>query len=114
MKQRPDLIVMDIQLPIMDGALSLVCALCLGCSQSATAFPVDTAAISGAANVNSTVQAQYHERHNRHRITKCYREFIFGPTDAMPFIVGNEDYSCGLVILTAIKTCQMCRLIGRT
>ncbi len=61
------------------GALSLVCALCLACSQSATAFPVGTAAMKAAADVNSTVQAQYYERHTRHRVIKCYREFIFGP-----------------------------------
>lgn len=62
------------------AALSIASALCLVCDQSASAFPVNTAAIKEAVTASSAVQqAQYYERHTRHRIIKCYRVLIFGP-----------------------------------
>jgi len=61
-------------------ALAFIGATALTFSQSASAVPVDAAAIKAAAITSSAVQqAQYSERHTRHRVVKCYRELIVGP-----------------------------------
>jgi hypothetical protein len=60
--------------------LAFVGAIALTFSHSASAVPVDAAAIKAAAITSSAVQqAQYSERHTRHRVVKCYRELIVGP-----------------------------------
>lgn len=47
--------------------------------QGAGAFPADATAIKEIARAASTEQrVQYAERHGRHHITKCYREFVVG------------------------------------
>jgi hypothetical protein len=52
----------------------------LACNQSATAAPADPAALKEAAVAASQLQqAQYVERHTRHGVVKCYREFVIGP-----------------------------------
>ncbi len=61
---------------------TLGCAAALGviCGQSAGAVAIDGGAIQqGAVAAAPVQQAQYYERHTRHRIVKCYRELVFGP-----------------------------------
>ena len=46
----------------------------------ATAAPANPAALKEAAVAASPLQqAQYAERHTRHGVVKCYREFVIGP-----------------------------------
>jgi hypothetical protein len=60
-------------------ALSLAAGLGLIFSQGASAYPIDAAAIQQAARAASAVEhAQYYERHTRHGIVKCYRDFVIG------------------------------------
>ena len=60
--------------------LAFIGATALAFTQSASAVPVDAAAIRAAAVTGFAVQqAQYSERHTRHRVVKCYRELIVGP-----------------------------------
>ena len=61
------------------SALSLAAALGLICCQSATAVPMNAAAIKQSAATTSSVEpTQYAERHTRHGIVKCYRSFVIG------------------------------------
>ena len=61
------------------AGLGLAGALCLLCSQGAGAVPVGAAALKDSVAANSPVQqAQYSERRGRHRVVKCYREFVVG------------------------------------
>jgi hypothetical protein len=54
--------------------------ICLICCQRVGAVPAAPAAVKEAAIDASTVQqAQYYQRHTRHRIIKCYRELVIGP-----------------------------------
>jgi hypothetical protein len=62
------------------AALGFAGALAVTCSLSAGAVPIDAAAMKQAAIATSPVQqAQYYERHTRHRVVKCYRELVVGP-----------------------------------
>ena len=62
------------------AALSLVAGFGLFCCQSAGAVPIDAGAIGQSATAVSAVQkTQYAERRGRRTITKCYRDFVFGP-----------------------------------
>ncbi len=46
----------------------------------AGAVPADATAVqAAAAAVSPLQQARYAERHTRHGIVKCYREFVVGP-----------------------------------
>jgi len=61
-------------------ALSFAAAIGLACSQGAAAAPAAATAVKEAARAGSGVQtAQYYERHTRHGIVKCYRDFVVGP-----------------------------------
>ena len=47
--------------------------------QGAAAFPAGAAALGASAGAAPTLQlAQYSERHTRHGVVKCYREFVVG------------------------------------
>ena len=60
--------------------LSFAAAIGLACSQSARAAPADAAALKEAQVAASPLQqTQYSERHTRHGVVKCYREFVIGP-----------------------------------
>ncbi len=49
-------------------------------SQGAIAAPANGAAVEAAAAAASSLQqVQYDERHARHGIVKCYRDFVVGP-----------------------------------
>jgi len=62
------------------AALTLAAGIGLVCSQSAGAVPASAPALKETATAISTVQqAQYYERHTRHSVVKCYREFVVGP-----------------------------------
>jgi hypothetical protein len=61
------------------AALGLVAGLGLICSQSASAYPVDAATIQQAATAASGIEhTQFYERHTRHGVVKCYRNFVIG------------------------------------
>jgi hypothetical protein len=61
-------------------ALSFAGCICLICCHSVGAVPAAPVAVKEAAPAVSPVQqAQYYERHTRHRIIKCYRELVIGP-----------------------------------
>ena len=61
-------------------AFNFAGCICLICCQSVGAVPAAPAAVKEAAIDASTVrQAQYYQRHTRHRIIKCYRELVIGP-----------------------------------
>lgn len=56
------------------GAIGLLWCLPAG------AAPISGAGLQRAAIAASAVQqAQYYERHTRHRVIKCYRELVVGP-----------------------------------
>ena len=60
--------------------LSFAAGVGLACNQSATAAPANPAALKEAAIGASPLhEAQYAERHTRHGVVKCYREFVIGP-----------------------------------
>jgi hypothetical protein len=62
------------------AALGFAASLCLPCSQSVNALPVDGSALQEAAKAASPVQeAQFYERRARNYIIKRYREFFIGP-----------------------------------
>jgi len=62
------------------AVLSFAAGVGLACNQSATAAPANPAALKEAAIGASPLQeAQYAERHTRHGVVKCYREFVIGP-----------------------------------
>jgi hypothetical protein len=62
------------------AALSLATGIGLLCCQSAGAVPADATAVQGAATASSgLLQVQYAERHARHGVVKCYRDFVVGP-----------------------------------
>ena len=61
------------------AAGSLAAGLGLICSQSASAYPVDAAAIQQAASAASGIElTQYYDRRTRHGYVKCYRDFVIG------------------------------------
>jgi hypothetical protein len=61
------------------SALGLAAGLGLICSQSASAYPVDAAAIQQAASAASGIEhVQYYDRRTRHGYVKCYRDFVIG------------------------------------
>ena len=61
-------------------ALSFAAGIGLACSQSAAALPAAATAVKAAATAGSGVQkTQYYERHTRHGVVKCYRDFVVGP-----------------------------------
>ncbi len=61
------------------AASSLAAGIGLVCCQSAGAVPVSATAMKEAAPTAASVQpAQYYERHTRHGVVKCYREFVVG------------------------------------
>jgi hypothetical protein len=48
-------------------------------AQTASAVPVEGSALKWAADRPSGItQAQYYERHGRHGVVKCYRDFVIG------------------------------------
>jgi hypothetical protein len=60
-------------------ALSLAASFGFLFCQSAAAVPANPEPIQQAAMAASGVEhTQYAERHTRHGIVKCYREFVFG------------------------------------
>jgi hypothetical protein len=60
-------------------AVSVAAGLGLICSQSASAYPVDAAAIQQAASAAAGIeQVQYYDRRTRHGYVKCYRNFVIG------------------------------------
>jgi hypothetical protein len=61
------------------AVLSLAAGLGLIFSQSASAYPVDAAAIQQAASAASNIEhTQFYERHTRHGVVKCYRDLVIG------------------------------------
>ena len=61
------------------AALSSAAAIGLVCCQSAAAVPASAPALKeAAASTAAVLQAQYYERHTRHGVVKCYREFVVG------------------------------------
>jgi hypothetical protein len=61
------------------AALSLAAAAGLICCGPAAAVPASAPAMKAAAAAASPLaQAQYYERHTRHGIVKCYRQFVVG------------------------------------
>jgi hypothetical protein len=61
-------------------ALGFAAATFVLLGQAATAMPLDTAAVKDAVTANSALQpAQYYERHARHGVVKCFRDFVIGP-----------------------------------
>jgi hypothetical protein len=49
-------------------------------ARNAVAAPANDALVeAAAAAVSPLQQVQYDERHTRHRIVKCYRDFVIGP-----------------------------------
>jgi hypothetical protein len=63
----------------MFAACSLAAGLGLVLCQGASAFPVAATALQAAPATAAVQQAQYSERHTKHHIIKCYREFVVGP-----------------------------------
>jgi hypothetical protein len=60
-------------------ALGLIGAISLIWCQATGAAPINGSALRQTAIAASTIQqAQYYERHTRHRVIKCYRELIVG------------------------------------
>ena len=64
------------------AALSLAAFTGRVCCESAGAVPASApamkAAAADAAPAAPIEQAQYYERHTRHGVVKCYREFVVG------------------------------------
>lgn len=61
------------------AALTLAAGFGLICCQGAAAFPVAAGQIAQSATAASSLQpTQYAERHGRHGIVKCYRDFVIG------------------------------------
>ena len=61
------------------AALSFAAVVSLVCCPGARAVPASAPAMQEAAATASAVQqAQYYERHTRHGVMKCYREFVVG------------------------------------
>jgi len=61
------------------AALSLAAAAGLMLGQNAAALPVNPGAIEQSASAASPVaHVQFYERHTRHGLVKCYREFVVG------------------------------------
>jgi hypothetical protein len=60
-------------------ALGCATALTVICHQNVEALPVSATAMQDAATAASPLQqAQYYERHTRHGVVKCYRDFVIG------------------------------------
>jgi hypothetical protein len=60
-------------------ALSLAAGIGLMLCQSASAFPANAGAIGQSASAASPIEhVQFYERHTRHGLVKCYREFVVG------------------------------------
>jgi hypothetical protein len=60
-------------------ALGCAAVLTVICHQSVEALPVSATAMQDAATAASPLQqAQYYERHTRHGVVKCYRDFVIG------------------------------------
>jgi hypothetical protein len=61
------------------AALSFAALISLVCCPDASAVPASAPAMKEAAATASAMQrAQYYERHTRHGVVKCYREFVVG------------------------------------
>lgn len=61
------------------AALSLAAAVAVMCCGSAAAVPASAPAIKEAfAAASPLAHAQYYERHTRHGVVKCYRQFVVG------------------------------------
>ncbi len=61
------------------ASLSLAAVIGLVCGHSAGAVPASAPAVKEAAAAASPLApAQYYERHTRHGVIKCYREFVIG------------------------------------
>ena len=61
------------------AALSLAAAVGLICCGSAAAVPASAPALQEAvAAASPLAHAQYYERHTRHGVVKCYRQFVVG------------------------------------
>jgi hypothetical protein len=61
------------------AALSLAAATGVICCESAAAVPARAPAMrAAAAGASPLVHAQYYERHTRHGVVKCYRQFVIG------------------------------------
>ncbi len=63
----------------MLAALGLAAGIGLVCCQGAGAVPLSATAMQEAAATASSLQpGQYHQRHTRRGVIKCYREFVVG------------------------------------
>jgi len=61
------------------AALTLAAAAGLICCGGAAAVPASAPAVKEAAAAASPLTpAQYYERHTRHGVVKCYRQFVVG------------------------------------
>jgi hypothetical protein len=62
-------------LPVLGLATGIGLMLC----QNASALPANAGAIGETASVASPIEhVQFYERHTRHGLVKCYREFVVG------------------------------------
>lgn len=60
-------------------ALGCAAILTVACDRNVEALPVSATAMQDAATAASPLrQAQYYERHTRHDVVKCYRDFVIG------------------------------------
>ncbi len=60
---------------------------------SAGAVPMSAAAVKESVAATSPVQqAQFAERHTRHGVVKCYRDFVVGPYRCHHFRNGRIDF----------------------
>jgi len=60
--------------------LSFTAGIGLLCCQSAGAVPASATDVKEVVAATSALQqAQYEEHRTRHRVVKCYRDFVIGP-----------------------------------
>jgi hypothetical protein len=61
------------------AALSLAAVIGLTLGQNAAALPANPGAIEQSASAAAPLaRVQFYERHTRHGLVKCYREFVIG------------------------------------
>ncbi len=58
--------------------LGFASIIALACAPNAGAMAIDPGVQAATAATSTLQQAQYYERHTRHRVVKCYRELIVG------------------------------------
>jgi hypothetical protein len=61
------------------AVLGLAAGIGLMLCQNASALPADAGAIEQSASAASPLEhVQFYERHTRHGLVKCYRQFVIG------------------------------------